>query len=296
MPRRSTRNVTGIRGSGSVNASQLWLVVQCSHVGCDQMLQIDEHAFLQAASEGGVRCPKCTSENALDWIESGIQMKYCRVCERLKPLDAFHRHKPSGNSWRTGRQLECADCKNKVINPHLNPLRTADQHREAAQRRRLYGIIAGESVRLDTDELFEKFESRCFKCGKELSADGSLGPYAFDHTLPAKLFWPITTSTATLLCETCNGHKHEAWPSEFYTRTELRRLARLTGIDFGVLEGKAMINHEAVAAILEDADAFIEAWIDRPEDLRRVRTLLIDMAGVDLAARATHAPPWLTED
>jgi hypothetical protein len=258
------------------------------------MLRVSESELEAATISGLVRCPKCGFENELLWVESGVQMKYCRVCERLQPLENFHRHRPNSRGFRTGRQLECKTCKNTVINPALNPLRTADQHREAAQRRRLFGVVAGEVGKLDSNAIFEKFGSKCFSCDKALAQDKSLGPFAFDHTLPAKLFWPMSTGTATLLCADCNGRKHELWPSQFYSDQKLRSLARLTSIDYELLVGRPVVNASAVAAILEDVDGFIEEWIAYPGDLLRVRELLLREAGIDLAERASHAPTWLT--
>jgi hypothetical protein len=294
MTRRKTRHTTGIRGTGTVDAAALWLVAECSRVGCEHFLRVSEADLAAAAITGVVKCPECGWENDLDWVESGVQMKYCRICERLQPLESFHRHKPTGRSFRTGRQLECRECKNTKINPALNPLRTPDQHREAGQRRRLYGTLAGQSGKLNMETVFEKFEHKCFNCNTPLQTDGSLGRFALDHTLPVKLLWPMTTETATLLCSDCNGRKHEQWPSQFYTEHQLRALARLTGIPYDVLSGPPTVNRQAVDAILQDVDGFIEAWIDRPEELRRVRRLILEAVGVDIAAEATHAPDWLS--
>lgn len=42
MPRRETRNITGIRGTGAVNASEVWRVFECFRPGCDQLLKVSE--------------------------------------------------------------------------------------------------------------------------------------------------------------------------------------------------------------------------------------------------------------
>ncbi|MGI0015170.1 MAG: hypothetical protein ACREBU_17285 [Nitrososphaera sp.] len=152
MPRRITRNVTDIRGTGVVNASEVWRVFECFRPGCDSLMKVSEDwlEVHQSTEPVFVKCPKCGFENGKDVIERASRWKYCRVCERLQPLENFHRHKPSGRSFRSGRQLECIVCKNTRINPRLNPQRTADQHREAAQRRRLYSLLSGETRKIDS--------------------------------------------------------------------------------------------------------------------------------------------------
>lgn len=49
----------------------------------------------------------------------GFTFKLCSICEALKPIEAFHKH----SGTRSGRQPECAVCKNERINALLNPLR-----------------------------------------------------------------------------------------------------------------------------------------------------------------------------
>ena len=224
MTRRQTVNTTGIRGTGGVDASQLWLVVECSHIGCPEMLRVDEASLVAAKTAGFLLGGRCGHRNALTWVETGVQMKYCRVCERLQTLESFHRHKPSGRSFRTGRQLECKTCKNELINPALNPLRTPDQLRESSQRcRRIPISWPPTRGRIDTRAVFGKFQNKCFRCEKQLDVNAR-GSYALDHTLPAKFLWPYGTLTATLLCTTCNGNKAEQWPATFYADLKLRTL------------------------------------------------------------------------
>ena len=247
-----------------------------------------------------VKCPKCGQKIYIDdeFLRStkNSRWKYCRVCEWLQPLQNFDLHKPNTGSFRSGRQLECKICKRTKINPVLNPLRTSDQHREAAQRRRLYGILSGELGKINSKEIFEKFDGKCFNCGKPLEfRDGKIIGGAIDHTLPARYLWPLTTENATLLCNECNNKKHDKWPSEFYDKKKLKKLAVLTGIPFDVLSGKPKLNPESLKKILANVDKFIEDWIEYPEDIKKIRNLILEMEEIDIFEKAKYVPKYLKE-
>lgn len=218
--------------------------------------------------------------------------KYCLLCYALKPLEHFDRHK----TRRSGRQGECRSCKT-VYNGIKNQSRITDQHREAADKRRLYGFLAGDGGHIDGKAVFDKFNGTCFKCGKNLHYS-STGAKAFnlDHTLPVRLLWPLETDSATLLCAQCNNEKHDRWPSEVYDAAKLRRLARLTGHEYALLAGPPKVNVAAVEKIVADADGFIEAWIPYPNDVKRLRRLIRDYAQIDIFDHASHVPDSLLED
>lgn len=299
MPRRPTRNITGIAGTGAVDYKVVWRVLECCKPGCDALLKVseDEPGFPEVTT----KCPKCGSEIGPDFIQRAPQWKYCRVCEWLQPLDAFHRHKPNSSSFRSGRQLECKVCKNLRINPNLNPKRTADQHREAAQKRRLYALLSGEPGKIDSKKVFDRFHGRCFKCGEKLkyTARGR-GNFRLDHTLPAKLLWPLTTENATLLCgedvNDCNNHKHDLWPAKFYTKPKLRELAVLTGFPFDSLAGSPKLNPAAVAKLRANVDQFLQRWIEYQDEISRIRKLVLEMEGFDIKQHAHSWPAFLDEE
>ena len=226
-----------------------------------------------------------------DYLAEAHSFKHCLNCYTLKPVEFFDRHA----SRVSGYQGECRLCKT-IYNGIKNQTRTTDQHREAAQRRRLYRLLAEEGGRIDSTVIFEKFEGKCFKCNTELThpKDGG-GDFNLDHTLPAKLLWPMTTDNSTLLCAKCNNEKHDHWPSEFYSIPKLKRLAILTGYEYSILKGQQVINEDAVAAIVEDTDGFIETWIHNPDDIRKVRRLIQEHNGVDIFKFAKHVPSHLLE-
>ena len=124
-----------------------------------------------------------------DYIGDAQRLKYCLLCYARKPLDHFDIH----NSRHSGRQGECRLCKT-IYNGIKNQSRVTDQHREAAERRRFYKRLAGETGRIDSEFIFEKFDGLCFRCGCELhyTAIGQKN-FNLDHTLPARLLWPLST-------------------------------------------------------------------------------------------------------
>lgn len=296
MPRRQARNITGIRGTGVVNASVVWRVFECGRPGCDQLLKASEDDLTTQGSSFIVICPKCEFTHSAAVINLASRWKYCRVCERLQPLENFHRHKANSGSFRSGRQLECTRCKNILINPMLNPLRTIDQHREASQKRRLYGFLSGDD-KIDQKEVYKRFHYKCFNCGRGLK----IGEGSLDHTLPARLFWPLQIGP-TLLCHHCNADKAEAWPSDFYRRDsinidaeKLRRLSVLTGIQYDMLAGAPKLNPLAVEWLKAHIDEFIERWVRYPEEIKRIRRLVSEMESVDIFSYASTVPDFLKE-
>lgn len=216
-----------------------------------------------------------------EYIAEAQEYKYCIICNTLKPLSSFDQH----SARSSGRQGECRLCK-AVYNDIKNQTRTADQHREAAQKRRLYMELSG-AEKIDSIRIYERFEYRCFKCGKDLSKDleaktdvqgGNL-----DHTLPARWLWPLTTENATLLCSEHNGDKADSWPSDFYTDRELRRLVTLTGIPYEVLTAAPHYNPEALEKLHhpEFVEALLEKYAPYMAELMLVRNRILRAAGFD---------------
>lgn len=175
-----------------------------------------------------------------DYIAEAQEYKYCIVCNTLKPLEFFDHH----SARASGRQGECRLCK-KEYNAIKNGTRLTDQHREAAQKRRLLLDVAG-SPKINSKEIEERYHHKCFCCGKDLSNVTDKREKPLDHTLPVYYLWPLSTENATLLCRTCNGNKSGSWPSDFYDDAHLRRLAILTGFDYELLAGKPQYNPDAI--------------------------------------------------
>jgi hypothetical protein len=103
-----------------------------------------------------------------DYIRDAERFKYCIICGALKPLDRFDRH----SARVSRRQGECTLCK-KVYNSIKNQTRLVEQHREASQKRRLYTQFE-QPEKLDINEIYKRFQCRCFKCDVDLSGDLAL--------------------------------------------------------------------------------------------------------------------------
>ena len=146
---------------------------------------------------------------------------------------------------RNGFQLECRFCKKFYVNAPLNPQRTAGQKREDGQRRRAFELLINEAIgqspliqyrdenggRELIDDIWEKFDKKCFKCKIPLE----LNQVNLDHTRPLALLWPLD-STATALCKDCNNDKRDHVPGDFYTEKELQELACITGLSLAELK------------------------------------------------------------
>jgi len=165
--------------------------------------------------------------------------KQCNACGRILPFSDFSRHQGWGP---LERQMECRACK-AVINAKLNPKRTKQQLHEASVKRRIADLLLeGENETIDPDDLFKRFAGKCFKSGKKLDIN-KRATWAIDHILPSKFLYPLTTSNAALLSREANENKRDRWPSDFYTNSELQRLARITGADLSLLtRSKPIIN------------------------------------------------------
>jgi 5-methylcytosine-specific restriction endonuclease McrA len=221
-----------------------------------------------------------------EYVAEAQEYKYCIICGTLKPLDFFDRH----SARKSGRQGECRLCKT-IYNSIKNQTRIIDQHREASEKRRLYGFLSKEPSKIDAKAIYDRFGQKCFRCSRKLHypTEGNI-----DHTLPAKLFWPISTGP-TLLCSNCNNIKHGKWPSEVYTERELKKLAVYTGIKYKILSGKPLMNPDAVKWLVRNVDHFIERWIRYPDEIMRIRRLVLEMTGKDIFAYAKIVPKYLKD-
>lgn len=213
------------------------------------------------------------------YIDNAERVKYCLMCYTLQPLSNFDHHASRPNSQRQG---ECRMCK-QLYNELKNESRLAEQHREAAENRRLLSALSGETAVASIEELLERFDHSCFNCSRPLkNAAGEDDMYHLDHTLPVSWLWPLNHGP-TVLCRDCNGRKSDRWPSEFYSDgKQLRELAARTGIPFSDLSGKPFFNPIAVTRLHEEADAIIERWIAYPQKLTALATRILAATGQDV--------------
>lgn len=213
-----------------------------------------------------------------DYIAEAKRYKYCIVCNSLKPLEFFDSH-----SARTSKhQGECRLCK-KAYNEIKNGTRLTDQHREAAQNRRLLLDIAG-SPKINSSEIERRYHHKCFHCGKDLSGITDNREKPLDHTLPVYYLWPLSTENATLLCHDCNGNKSGTWPSLYYSSdAELKRLSILTGFDYELLAGEPQYNPEAMAALHDPdkVDALLAKYAAYMDNVIKLRNRILRDTGFD---------------
>ncbi len=212
-----------------------------------------------------------------DYIAEAKRYKYCIVCNTLKPLEFFDNHA----ARNSGRQGECRLCK-KAYNDIKNGTRLTDQHREAAQKRRLLLDIAG-SPKINSREIEQRYQNKCFCCGKDLSGITDKREKPLDHTLPVYYLWPLSTENATLLCHDCNGNKSGTWPSKFYSDAQLRRLSILTGFDYDLLAGEPQYNPKAIEALHdpEKVDSLLAKFAAYMDEVIKLRNRILRDTGFD---------------
>jgi hypothetical protein len=201
---------------------------------------------------------------------SPIQLKKCSYCGRMLPLDpkrpgrlAFHKH----NAKISGHQNECRACKKWRINDSFNPLRTVDQLNESSLITRERRLLLREPEILQRIKerkgrglksiIWDKFERKCFHCGKPLQLD----EVELDHTRPLAYLWPIDEH-ATCLCAEHNNFKKDKFPVDFYSAAQLRNLAKITGLSLAELTTRSVCQPE-LKRILDDLVGFAINWDPR---------------------------------
>ena len=226
-----------------------------------------------------------------DYIAEAQEYKYCIICNTIKPLHLFDLHA----ARQSGHQGECRLCK-AVYNSIKNRTRLTDQHREAAQKRRMYLDLSG-STKINSQEVYERFGYRCFKCKKDLQGK-TAKERPLDHTLPAGFLWPLTTENATLLCREHNGEKSGKWPSIYYSDRELRELAVLTGIPYETLAGPARYNPEAIEQLKtsEHVDQLLTKYAAYMPEIIKLHNKVLEHEGLDFFEHSTTvSPAWVRQ-
>lgn len=272
MARRETTNTTGIPRIEGLTSHDAWASYSCincrerNYVNIGQYLLTPEEAYENCKWMCGVCHFDHYSEAELpfeSWPEPATEAtgtpaqrfwkgffrsctekpesywKQCNTCGRVLPNQDFSRHAKWGP---LEKQLECRACK-AVINANLNPKRTTEQLRESAAKRRIAELLTeANDEKLNVEDLFRRFDYKCFKTGATLEIEHSAS-WQIDHTIPSRYFYPLSFENATLLSTDANQNKSGKWPSEFYTNTELVNLARITGANLTLLARTTPINN-----------------------------------------------------
>lgn len=270
MTRRQTKNITGIKRINNIPYHEAWIAYIC--INCKELNVIkvgnellDPEDTYNKSNWECIHCRFMHSKNSdiplvnwnQDYRTAGSNQansfwkaffrnstehkesywKQCNVCGRILPFHDFSKHKKWGP---LERQMECRSCKG-AINAKLNPLRTKQQLHESSVKRRIADLLLEkENVNISINELFKKFDSRCFKTGKKLDIENRK-EWAIDHILPSKYLYPLNKQNAALLSKEANNAKSDKWPSKFYTNSELIKLSKITGANLELLSSKEPI-------------------------------------------------------
>lgn len=258
MARRQAKNVTGIPRIPNIRVHDAWVYFRCISCQRDNFTRIGQTLLTpdDAFETAEWKCEFCDFVHARDeplpfeeWHKSARKAgslaavrfwkgfftaatahpesywKQCNTCGRVLPFNAFSRHQGWGP---LARQMECRACK-AAINAILNPRRTKEQLQEGSVRRRAGDLLLeGQNERIEHAAIFERFGHKCFKTGKPLRLS-ERDTWAIDHICPSRYLYPLTRENAALLSREANENKRDQWPSKFYTNSELKRLAEITG-------------------------------------------------------------------
>lgn len=204
--------------------------------------------------------------------------KQCNVCSRIMPFQAFSKHSKWGP---LERQMECRGCKG-AINAVLNPKRTKQQLHESSVRRRIADLfLAGENEFIDIEELFKRFDNKCFKTKKVLDIKDR-GSWHIDHIVPSKWLYPLKIENAALLSTEANSAKKAKWPSKFFTNNELIELARITGGNLKLFTAENPIINKSI-----DVNRGVERYLqvreksDLPKRIKEIKKILLFYKLVD---------------
>lgn len=175
-----------------------------------------------------------------------------------------------------GHQLECKACKKFFVNAPLNPQRNPQQFKEDGLRRRAIEVLVNillerNLVHFEFEKrtkkefsryIWEKFDKRCFKCGRE-SNPIKLEEMALDHTMPLAYLYRLDES-ATCLCSSHNSQKSDHFPVDYYSEEELIQLSKITGLSLETLHKKE-VNHTVLALLIENVEWFYDEFLMAPE-------------------------------
>jgi hypothetical protein len=267
MPRRKVKHRTGlprIKGIGK-KVHDVWVAYTCLNCKALNLFSIGSEKLLkpmETYSTAEWACTKCHYKHSKnsplpykDWPpeytdpgsikcqrfwqaffrittkEKEYYWKICSACGRVLPFSSFDLH----SGWGLlERQMECRCCK-AAINAYLNVRRTKQQLYESNVKRRVGDLLLeGENKPVNINDLFLKFEGRCFKSGVKLNKKDRKS-WAIDHILPSKWLYPLTRANAALLSRESNNNKRDKWPSYFYTNNELIKLAKITGANLSLI-------------------------------------------------------------
>lgn len=175
-----------------------------------------------------------------------------------------------------GHQLECKACKKFFVNAPLNPQRNPQQFKEDSLRRRAIEVLINELLETNlihfefekktkrefSQYIWEKFDKRCFKCGRN-SKQIDLSEMNLDHTMPLAYLYRLD-ETATCLCNSHNSQKSDSFPVDYYSEDELKRLSKITGLSLEKLHQRT-VNQQVLELLIKDVIWYFDEFLMRTE-------------------------------
>jgi len=208
-------------------------------------------------------------QNVIDYDFKGELFQYCihQITQKLLPISEYtinRNTKAPHKLSQDGHPLQpyCKESKQLYVNSRHNKLRTKDQLLEGSYGSRTRGIVTailGNPPKISIEEIFNKFDSCCFKCSKPINIKERKS-YQIDHFMPACGYWPLTQENATLLCKDCNQSKKDHHPSAFYSKEKFELLKNMQINNMLVENSNYILNDDILIDFHKNFDIIIERW------------------------------------
>jgi len=211
--------------------------------------------------------------NIVEFDYKGELYMFCLHMENqiLLPISEFSTNKTYSHLIidKIGNSIQpfCKESKRKYVNGPSNKKRTKTQHCESSQGSRTRGLVSamayGDLKIPSIEELFKKFNNRCFKTGKILDITDT-NSYQIDHFMPASGYWSLNKNTATLLSKEANQSKNDKHPITFYGLEKTIELCKILNFPFEKIQDELYIlNDDALVYLNSNFNSIIETWFKK---------------------------------
>jgi hypothetical protein len=208
--------------------------------------------------------------NIIDDNYMGELFMYCVHMEnqKLLPISEFTTNKNYShliiNKLGNSLQPFSKESKKKYVNGPSNKKRTKTQHCESSQSSRTKGLLSalayGDLKTPSIEEIFKKFDNKCFKTGKVIDITDTKS-YQIDHFMPASGYWPLNNNTATLLSKDANQSKNDKHPITFYGVEKTMELCKILNFPFEIINDERYILNDNVLFYFDTHfDKVIKKW------------------------------------
>lgn len=211
-------------------------------------------------------------QNVVDTNYLGDLFMYCthQKDQILLPISEFtinrgnkqyHRVNLDGHTY----QPYCRESKKLYQNNVGNKMRNKDQLLEGSQGSRTRGLLtsmcySGVSKCPSIEEIFKKFDSKCFKTGEKLNINDR-DSYEIDHLMPASGYFPLNNQTATLLSSNANQAKNDIHPKKFYGEEKCKELCEILKYPFDkISDENYTLNDEVLYYFNDNFESVIKTW------------------------------------